>query len=71
MHVQSRIRMGLAVVLLVCLPDAPPAYGAGEQVGQIRGRVVEATTDLAVPGATVTATSPNLGAARVVTTDEN
>jgi len=32
---------------------------------------VEATTDLPVPGATVTATAPNLGAARTVTTDEN
>jgi len=71
MHVQSKIRMGLAVVLFVCVPDAPPAYGAGEQVGQIRGRVAEATTDLPVPGATVKATSPNLGDARVVATDDN
>ncbi len=71
MHVQSRIRMGLAVVLLVCVPNAPPAYGAGEQEGQIRGRVVEAATDLPVPGGTVTTTSPNLGAARSVTTDDN
>ena len=71
MHVQSRIRMGLAVVLLIYIPGAPPAYGAGEQEGQIRGRVVEAATDLPVPGGTVTATSPNLGAARTVTTDDN
>jgi hypothetical protein len=71
MQAQSRIRVGLAVALLLDVTGALPAYGAGEQVGQIRGRVVEQSTDLPVPGATVTATAPNLGNPRTVTTDDN
>ena len=47
------------------------AHGAGELEGQIRGRVVEAASDLPVPGATLTVTSPNLGDPRVVTTNED
>jgi len=46
------------------------AFGAAELEGQIRGRIVEATTDAPVPGATVTVTSPNLGDPHIVTSNE-
>src|SRR5262249_8244791 len=39
--------------------------------GQIQGRIVEAATDLPVPGVTVTVTSPNLGDPRIVTSNDN
>src|SRR5215470_4201462 len=68
---KSRIAIELAVVLWLCVPGARMAYGAGEQEGQIRGRIVEAATAAPVPGATVTVSSASLGDARVVTTDEN
>src|SRR5262249_13896594 len=67
----SRSRVGLAIALSVSLAGARAAHGAGELEGQIRGRVIEAATDAPVPGATVTATSPNLGDPRVVTTNED
>ncbi len=69
----SRIRGSLAIALCLCLSLLEPrlALGAGELEGQIRGRVVEATTDLAVPGASVAVTSPGLGDARVVTTNDD
>jgi len=47
------------------------AWGAVEQEGQIRGRIVEASTGAPVPGATVSVTSPALGEPRSVTTNED
>src|SRR5258707_12769720 len=67
----SRIRGSLAIALCLSLLEPRIALGAGELEGQIRGRVVEATTDLAVTGATVAVTSPGLGDARVVTTNDD
>ncbi len=67
----ARTRVGLAIALVLALARAKSALGAGELEGQIRGRVVEAATNLPVPGATVTVTSPNLGDPRIVTTNED
>ena len=65
----SKATVGLAIVVSVSVKHT--ALGAVELEGQIRGRIVEAATDAPVPGATVTATSPKLGAPRSVTTNEN
>ncbi len=42
------------MVLYLFVSGARTARGAGEQEGQIRGRIVEASTGAPVPGATVT-----------------
>jgi hypothetical protein len=47
------------------------AQSATELQGQIQGRIVEAATDLPVPGVTITVTSPNLGDPRIVTSNDN
>src|SRR5215470_554218 len=71
MTLRSRSRVGSAVALVMFLPVAErAAFGAAELEGQIRGRIVEATTDAPVPGATVTVTSPNLGDPHIVTSNE-
>src|SRR5262249_27598093 len=67
----STVRGSFAILLCLSLLEVRTALGAGELEGQIRGRVVEAATDLAVPGATVTVTSPGLGYPRVVTTNDD
>src|SRR5712692_6782806 len=61
----------LAVVFLVGVAGEHAALALGESEGQIRGRVTEASTGAAVPGAKVSATSPALiGPPRTTTTDE-
>jgi len=67
----SKSRVGLAIAFVLAFAGARVARGAGELEGQIRGRVIEASTDAPVPGATVTVTSSNLGDPRVVTTNED
>jgi len=67
----SATRVGWAIALGLFLTRERIAHAAGELMGQIRGRIVEAATDAPVPGATVTATSRNLGDPHLVTTDEN
>src|SRR6266852_7594398 len=65
---RTGIRLALALVLLFA--GGRRALGAGELEGQIRGRILEEATNLAVPGATVTVTSPGLGEPRVTTSNE-
>ena len=67
---RSRTRRCFALALFLSTAGTQLAYAAGELEGQVRGRVIEASTNAPVPGATVTVTSPNLGAARVATTSE-
>src|SRR5262244_2884018 len=67
---RSRTRRCFALALFLSTAGTQLAYAAGELEGQIRGRVIEASTNAPVPGAMVTVTSPNLGAARVATTSE-
>src|SRR5215470_16097325 len=66
----QRCKSGRCFALALFLSTAGTAYAAGELEGQVRGRLIEASTNAPVPGATVTVTSPNLGAARVATTSE-
>jgi hypothetical protein len=66
----SRVRIGLATVLFLCALGQR-AKAAVELEGEIRGRIVEAETNAAIPGATVTVTSPGLGYPRTVTTNED
>jgi len=65
-----RARFCFTLALFLSAAETHLAYAAGELEGQVRGRVIEASTSAPVPGATVTVTSPNLGAARVATTSE-
>jgi len=67
----SRLGIGSALSLLASLAARDSALAAAELQGQIRGRVIEATTNAPVPGATVTVTAPNLGDPRIVTTNED
>jgi hypothetical protein len=59
------------MALVLFLAGERIALGAGELEGQIRGRVIEAATEAPVPGASISATSPNLGDPRVATTNED
>jgi hypothetical protein len=67
---QSR-KLQFAIVLSLCVAGGRTAWGAVEQEGQIRGRIVEASTGAPVPGATVTVSSPSLGQPHSVTTNED
>src|SRR5262249_58334985 len=71
MRFGARIEFPFATALFISALFARFALGAVEQEGQIRGRIVEASTGAPVPGATVTARSPALGEPRVATSDEN
>ena len=67
---RHRARFCFTLALFLSAAETHLAYAAGELEGQVRGRVIEASTSAPVPGATVTVISPNLGAARVATTSE-
>lgn len=62
----KNLTRGLIVLLALSLGGT--AYGQGVQTGTIRGKVQD-QQGLAVPGVTVTATSPALQGPRTVTTD--
>src|SRR5260370_7762787 len=66
----SRTAIRLALALVLFFAGGQRAFGAGELEGQIRGRILEEATNLPVPGATVTVTSPGLGEPRVTTSNE-
>ena len=70
MNHSSRTGIRLALALVLLFAGGRRALGAGELEGQIRGRILEEATNLAVPGATVTVTSPGLGEPRVTTSNE-
>ena len=67
---RHRTKLCFTLALFLSAAETQLAYAAGELEGQVRGRVIEASTNAPVPGATVTVTSPNLGAPRAVTTQE-
>src|SRR5690349_4881599 len=71
MSQRGRTRLCFALAPLLLMAGTQLAYAAGELEGQIRGRVIEASTNAPVPGATVTVSAPNLGEPRVVTTNED
>src|SRR5229473_5437979 len=66
----SRAGIRLAIALVLLFTGGRRALGAGELEGLIRGRILEEATNLPVPGATVTVTSPGLGEPRVTTSNE-
>src|SRR5262249_4199510 len=71
MRCHARIEPPFATAFFISALSARLALGAVEQEGQIRGRIVEASTGAPVPGAAVTVRSPALGEPRVATSDEN
>ena len=71
MRFGARIESPFATALFISALSARLALAAVEQEGQIRGRIIEASTEAPVPGATVTVRSPALGEPRVATSDEN
>ena len=58
----------IVFVLALCCAASAPAFAQGVQTGTIRG-VVKDQQGLAVPGATITATSPALQGARTAVSD--
>lgn len=62
----------IVLVLLFFPPTHNVAYGVGQEVGRIVGRVTEVQTNTPLAGGTITVTGPALiGPPREATTDEN
>jgi hypothetical protein len=59
-----------AFITVLALAIAAPAFSQGDQTGAIRGRLIS-SDNLALPGVTVTVTSPALQGARSATADVN
>ncbi|HYO53867.1 carboxypeptidase regulatory-like domain-containing protein [Archangium sp.] len=68
----SRNKKWLSLALALSLTGSGVALAAGEQNGRITGKLLEAGTQAALPGVTVTLTSPALiGGAKVIATAQD